>query len=473
MKKTGDEYYDSEEFRELLATYERAIKAGQPVFMDADELSEIADYYQMTGSMEQANDAINLALSLSPGAVAPLTYKIHEALYEGDIEQAEQLLSQIVEKDAPDYTYCQGEILLTKGLVKEADNFFFNVSKTVPPDEYQDYVVDVAAIFNEYDYNEKAMEWMERGQQEESSDYKELMARTLFGVGKYEDSERIFNELIDRNPFSIHYWKALASAQFMNEEFDESVTSSEYAIAIDPNDPESVISKAHGLFRLENYEEAEKYFARYNELVPDDCEGLTQQAICLMNQEKPANALVLLKHAQELLPKQSTQMTDVLYEMAFAYSDMGELDRAIDCMDQTEEIDCDHIQTKVIKGHILLNAGKLDEAEDVYKQAIMQSDTPHQTLLRIIVSLYDNHYIEGAYKLFKRFFTMIPDNWTEGFAYMALCCYDMKKHDEFLEYLQKACTINPSEARMVLHHLFPKGLKPEDYYSYIKEKLKK
>ena len=42
MKRTGDEYFDSDDFRNMLAEYEEAVNTGQPVFMDADELAEIA-----------------------------------------------------------------------------------------------------------------------------------------------------------------------------------------------------------------------------------------------------------------------------------------------------------------------------------------------------------------------------------------------------------------------------------------------
>ena len=186
MKQTGDEYFDSEEFQELLANYEKAVSSGEPVFQDADELTDIADYYQLTGNRDEADHAIQLALSLSPGAMAPLTYKIHEALYDGDAEKAEQLLEQVTETTAPDYAYCKGEILLSKGLVEEADRHFNDVFKTVTPDECQDYIVDVANIFSDFGYSENAMEWMARAQQEESDDFKELMARTLFELGKYK-----------------------------------------------------------------------------------------------------------------------------------------------------------------------------------------------------------------------------------------------------------------------------------------------
>ena len=94
MKKTDDEYFDSKEFQDLLETYEHSVNAGEPVFMDAEELSDIADYYQFIGQADEAEEAINLALSLAPGAIAPLTYRIHQALYEGDIDKAREYYDQ-------------------------------------------------------------------------------------------------------------------------------------------------------------------------------------------------------------------------------------------------------------------------------------------------------------------------------------------------------------------------------------------
>ncbi len=77
----------------------------------------------------------------------------------------------------------------------------------------------------------------------------------------------------------------------MNEEYSDAITSSEYAIAIDPNDPDAVSSKASGLFRLGNYEEALKYYKKYSELEPDDEFGLLHQGVCLVNMNRNEEAL--------------------------------------------------------------------------------------------------------------------------------------------------------------------------------------
>jgi tetratricopeptide (TPR) repeat protein len=114
-----------------------------------------------------------------------------------------------------------------------------------------------------------------------------------------------------------------------------------------------------------------------------------------------------------------------------------------------------------------LAAGQYAEAEQMYQKAIMDSQTPDQAFLRVAVSVYDNRYVETAYKMMKTYFTIVPPNNRDGYAYMALCCYDLKLHDEFLHYLLEACQRNPHECRMVLSHLFPEEVLPENYYDYM------
>ena len=469
-----EEYFKSEEFQELLESYEASINAGSNPFMDADDLVDLADYYSWQGFDDKAEAAIDYALELYPASTLPNVFKARKALSEGDYAQAEFYRDEIENHDDPDYHYLVAEIMIAQDDIDGADHYLREYSKNVEPDEYEDFVRDCANLYIDYDQSEKAYEWMLRSRGDESDDFKELMARTLFGLGKYKDSERIFNELIDHHPFSKHYWNALASAQFMNEEYSNAITSSEYAIAIDPNDPDAVSSKASGLLRLGNYEEAEKYYQKYCELVPDDEFGFLHQGVCLVNMNRNEEALPILRMALAVAPKDSPFLVQIYQELAFCYGALHQVGQAIRMLDKTQKMDCDHVDIMVVKGHILLQNNKIAEAEEAFKQAILKSNNAPSVLLRIIVSLYDNRYLNACYQMLIKFFQLVSDfypDYKSGNAYMALCCYDMGRYEEFMKYLQMAVEQDPNEAKAVLSCLFPEGTPVTDYIPYMKQRL--
>ena len=466
-------YFESEEFQTILSQYEESVESGHPTYIDADDLADIADYYQYNGFTEKAGDAINLALEYNPEAVGPLLYKAREALVSNDFQTAKDYADRIEAVDKMEAVFLRGEIMICQGKTETADAYFIEQMKDVMTDELMDYVYDVANIFSDYEQHDKAFEWMARSQGDDSDSFKELMARTLFGLGKYTDSERIFNELIDHNPYSIRYWNALASAQFMREDYSAAITSSEYAIAIDPRDPESLLSKANCLYNLGNYESALSYFKRFSEQAKDDEFGFLYQGTCLINLGRYEEAIGLLEQALDIAPEDSQYLPEIYQEMAFGYSELHEPDTALYYLDQTKTLDCDHISMEIIKGHILLANKRAQEASEAFRYALTQSKDSPKTMLRIIVSLYDNQYTQTSYLFLKRLLKDMPKDWNEGYSYMALCCRDLGKAEEFLHYLKLATDKNPKEARTVLGGLFPDGTEPKDYYGYLMNKINK
>ena len=466
-------YFDSEEFRTILSQYEESVESEHPIYIDADDLADIADYYQYNGFPEKAQTAVNLALEYNPEAVGPLLFKAREAIIAKDFETAREYAEKIKAVDTMEAIFLRGEIMICQGKTEEADQYFIEQMKDVITDELMDYVYDVANLFSDYDLHDKAFQWMARSQGDDSDSFKELMAHTLFGLGKYKDSERIFNELIDHDPYSIRYWNALASAQFMREDYSAAITSSEYAIAIDPKDPDSLLSKANCLYNLVNYEEALDYFRRYSEQVSEDEFGYLYQGTCLINLGRYQEAIKLLKKALETAPSDSQYLPEIYQELAFGYNELGEAETALYYLDETLSLDCDHASVEVIKGHILLANNHPEEAAEAFREAINLSDDSPRTMLRIIVSLYDNQYTQTSYTFLKRLLTDMGENWNEGFSYMALCCRDLGKGKEFLHYLKLASEKNPKEAKTVLSGLFPSGMDPKEYYEYILNKTNK
>ncbi len=469
-----EEYFNSEEFRELLDSYETSAESGSLPFMDVDDLVDLADYYNFLGDSDKATEAIDHALQLYPHATLPNVFKAREALLQDDLEGASAYADNISERDEPDYHYLIAEIKIAAGKVDEADNYLREYGRTVPADEHEDFIRDCANLFIDYDISDKAYEWMMRSKGDDGDDFKELMARTLFGLGRYDDSERIFNELIDHHPFSKRYWNALANTQFMKEDFNSSITSSEYAIAIDPTDPEGLISKATSLFRLGNFEEAQKYYQRYAEQIPNDDFCMFYQAMSLINLERMEEAAELLENVTQI-SEEASMLIPAYQELILCYNTLKQPQKALETIARAEDDGCDHVDMLIFKGHVLLGNEQIDEAAQAFKEAIELTDNTPATLLRIIVSLYDNRFVHSCYEMFKKYFCIIDgqgNTITDGYSYMALCCHDLGKKDEFLKYLRLATQKNANEARIVLGFMFPEGMKVEDYYHYMYKQLK-
>ena len=470
----NDDYFNSEDFKELLDTYENAMQAGAPPFLDTDDLVDLADYYNNIGENDKAVEVVDHALELYPDATLPNVFKARQALMENDFEMARHYADVIGDKDDPDYHYLLAEIMIAEKHIEEADRYLSEYSKSVEKDEWEDFIKDCANLYVDYGINDKAYQWMMRSKGDDSSDFKELMARTLFGLGKYKDSERIFNELIDRDPYSLNYWNALASAQLMDEDYSNAITSSEYAIAIDPKDPEGLSSKAQGLFRLGNFEEALEYYRRLEEIVPDDDIVPLNKGVCLVNLGRHEEAISCLERALEMAGEKSETLPNIYQELALCYGNTKQLEKALKMIDAAIKLTSDPSDMLVIRGHILLECGEEDEAEKSFMKALNMSDDSPSIMLRIIVSLYDNRYVNSCYEMFLDFFEAVDDHhpdFNKGYAYMALCCWDLRKKDEFMEYLQKSVERNPREAKLVLGFLFPETMEPSEYVQYMEREL--
>ena len=60
------------------------------------------------------------------------------------------------------------------------------------------------------------------------------------------------------------------------------MSSSEFSLAINPDDTDAILNKSNGLFGLANFEESLKYSKRYTEICPDEYSGNMLQGMALI-----------------------------------------------------------------------------------------------------------------------------------------------------------------------------------------------
>lgn len=468
---TLDNYFSSKEFLDNVRIYEEARKAGHSVYLEPDVLTDIAEYYHQKGKQEDAQQALDTAVEMFPGAIAPLVFRARMELLKNDNPKGARLYAEKIEdKTDLDYFYIHAEILLYEDKTEEAEAYLRRALEKVDEENREDFVIDTATLYADYDMMDKAQAWLSLSEEQDTPDYRELKGRIALGKGDYETGEEIFKKLLDENPYVGFYWNQLASSQLMRNHIQEAIESSEYSIAINPDDKEALLNKANGMFGLGNYEEALNYYQRFNALHQDDETGEIFLGVTLIHMDRLEEAVEHLQKAEAKAKSDSPNLPEIYQEAAFALSRLGRYEEALAYTDKallTGEMNEEELL--VLKGHIFLENGMPDEAQQYFSQAVKQSnDSPH-ILFRIGVSIYDNGYIRLAYKMFRMLLNIPNSSFTEGYSHLAMCCKLLHKNDEFKAALTKACKINPTEAKQVLGDLFPEELSPEHYIDYLKD----
>ena len=104
--KIDEEYFNSEEFQEILENYEASINVGSNPFMDADDLVDLADYYSWQGDDDKAEQAIDYALELYPGSTLPNVFKARKALAEEDYAEVNSMPTRLRIATTPTTIIC-------------------------------------------------------------------------------------------------------------------------------------------------------------------------------------------------------------------------------------------------------------------------------------------------------------------------------------------------------------------------------
>ena len=466
--------YESKAFKQALAKYEEAVRKGATVYLDSDQLSDIAEYYYWLGDTSKALSTADYALSLFEGATIPLALKARIALLvENNPEKAEKITEEIADKKDLDYFYIRAEILVATNRGEDADVFLESNLEGLDELDRLDLVLDAAILFIDYEYVELAKKWLGKSDETEEADYREVEGRIKYYEGDYEECERIFNKLIDENPYNSYYWVVLASTQLALNHFSDAITSSEYAIAINPKEEDALLYKGQALVQLKNYDEALEYFERLSEVRTSNVEGYLNTANCLFLLNRYDEGLAALRKAETRAKRHyPDRLGEIYQEEALAYSHLGKKGRALACLDlMTEQVETDPYELMVTRAHIYCENDDIPQAQMLYKQAVVESHYQPSVMLRVAASLYDNNFLQVAYNILCALDPADLEKLPQAHAYMAACAHDLGLDEAFITHLGKAVEKSPSASRNVLSPLFPEGMDPQEYVKYATDNL--
>ena len=95
----NNKYYQSRHFLRLLHRYEKAVSEGSVPYFEADELTDIAEYYMTDKQDAKADQAIQAAIRMHPDSVDPQIFLARQKMFYGQFDEARAIIEAISEQE--------------------------------------------------------------------------------------------------------------------------------------------------------------------------------------------------------------------------------------------------------------------------------------------------------------------------------------------------------------------------------------
>ena len=153
-------YFEDPEFKDILAKYEGMVKDHTPTYFDAEELTDIAEYYASIEQEEKANAAIEFALRLHPTNTDALVFKSRSLCIKGKLEEAYQIMNLIEDTSDREVLFLKADLLIEERRLEEADIIFQELASV--EDNAFETLLDILLVYMDTNQQEYAAKWIRK-----------------------------------------------------------------------------------------------------------------------------------------------------------------------------------------------------------------------------------------------------------------------------------------------------------------------
>lgn len=471
-------YFEEPEFKRVLAEYEAARETGMPVYMDAEDLTDIAEYYAMVAEDEESsNEVIDFALRLHPDAVDPQIFRARQFMLKGDHDKARELCDAISDQQHREVYFLRAELLVREKNAEEAFSMLFHLIETIVED--RDYFIyDSAYIFVDYHEYEWALAFANELEEMAPDWYKtwQLKADVLLGMENNLSSLKYLEKMLDVDPFCIESWNWSAEAYSNLGRYDKAIESTDYALAIQPDNERALQLKAWVLMQQGHSKQAHELYARLEIMNPDCEQHWLYDSYCMLDMDNVAAAEDLVKRAKNaangMSPDQQAiyeQYAQVLSRKGLVYDALHQLDLA----DGTKSDDVAEWDDRLLRMRVFAENNRITDALNYLSEMLRtHSDVAIQIAYRGMLVLFDYGYYDEMMSMMEDF-EKARDKWPqeyEVYGYMAYASMEMGNDELALKNLRKAIDHKESCLSELFEERFP-GVRTDELYDYYYNKV--
>ena len=272
--------------------YEACASHPEELYFTEKEFEEIICHFISRKQPDAARKAISRALCLHPMSANLMIKKVEYLLLTDCIELSQKNIRQATEILNCDIceTLTKGDTLLAMGKEQEAAELLTQLS-LCRTDNTTCLLWAIASVFSLHSMPGVALRFLHSARDEASTHRIEVatleaMCESLLHNG--ERSKKIYNKIIDTEPYTSGAWLQLGHAHFRDGEYDNALYAYDYA-----NITASAPNPHTELLMAECYEQKECYQKALDLYIKHNSEGSKQNAYLLV---KMANCHGCLDH---------------------------------------------------------------------------------------------------------------------------------------------------------------------------------
>lgn len=498
----------------MLKRYEKALSTQTSCYLDADDFVDISAYYLDHDEVDKALIVTDKGLAIHSTDTEILIMRANALLLLHRLDEAEQIISSLSPNDNVDVLYVKAQLLCAKNSDLETANRLFEqwiaseentfkessqLEEDEDEDEDEDFTfseedlredyLHIALSFDEFCQNEDTScpyidRWIRRYLQRFPElgryDTDTNLAELAYDWDLYHLVIKIYERLLDFNPYLKSGWAHLSEAQMLEGDYDNAIDSADFALAIDANDSIAKLSKGICFYNKGNYKDAIPIL-KWNYDTGDHNYD-TQLAYCYHTTGDNPSALHYLEQAWQwafhTTSLDDNEKAQIFYQIAEVYTIITVFDKAFLAINEALALKSDDLNFLMLKGEIALALGSETYAEKCFNEILERSDNILTSIYQIGVCYCNRSYYKKAFSIFHGLissglkgnaFPEMPNT----YAYLAITCINLGKYSEALAYLKEATTRSNTIVKNLFSEILPKDLPDADVYEYIKKNFNK
>ncbi|MCQ2095132.1 MAG: tetratricopeptide repeat protein [Bacteroidaceae bacterium] len=487
------DYFESDEFRHLLKSYEDAKSDGANCYLDTDDFVDIAEYYIRNQDFDEALAATEDGLLIHPDDMGLRGMRVSALINLNRIDEAHKALGQVDPEENFDYYYLEAQLVLAdnwdsseandlflKWLDLEIDDMRSEFHGKIDQQRLHEDYMHVIASFSELNQEDDEVQvligkWVDdfRARCEHIGRYEcdAEIAHVCHEEGLIDKEIELYNNFLDNDPYMDGGWTYLASIQHMNGQVDDAINSAGFALAINPDDSFTLMLRAHSYFVSERFTEALNDYLRYERLTGEnDHAHIIGRCFIMIGKRKQG-----YEYLEKAVAVNSSHGGDadsaanIWAFIAQAFLDGGFLKEAQECVEKAAELVSDSTEYIMLKANVLLQMKELDEARYWFRKSL--ETTNKRVMVEMYIGgafLYENMF-DDALEYF-RMATEEPDDpmSVRAHAYLSYLFFRMEDKENFRRSLRIACESTPETIRAFWDTELS-GVPESDYYDRLKD----